>query len=225
MQVLLITGTDTDVGKTVLTASLTAYWLKYISASSLGLIKLMQAGVGDLELYQQLFPSLEIVVPLSFDTPVAPPIAAVKEGKKVELQPVWQALYSLQQKRDFVLAEALGGLGSPVTEELTVADIARDWHLPIVLVVPVKLGAISQAVANIALARQSNLTVQGIVLSCTTPESEGKLSDWAPIELIQALTNVPVLGVIPHLSDLTDLDKLARIASDLELEKLMPVSC
>lgn len=225
MQALLITGTDTDAGKTVLTSSLIAYWLKYRSVSGLGVMKLMQTGVGDLELYQQLFPFLEIIVPLSFTTPVAPPIAAAKEGKKVELEPVWQALYSLQKKRDFVLVEALGGLGSPITEELTVADLARDWHLPVVIVVPVKLGAISAAVANVALARQSNLTIKGIVLSCISPESEAKLSDLAPNDLIQALTNVPVLGVIPYLSNLSDLDKLARIASDLELEKLMPVSC
>jgi len=63
-----------------------------------------------------------------------------------------------------VLVEALGG--SPVSEEFTVADLA-EWR-PTVLVVPVKLGAIAQAVANVALARPSRVHLKGIVLNCPT---------------------------------------------------------
>ena len=221
MKALLIAGTDTDVGKTILTTALAAYWQTYRS-KSLGLMKLIQTGVGDRETYTQLFegnPAIEIRVPLQFDAPVAPPIAAAKENRTVDLAIVWQTFKALQP---WVLVEALGGLGSPITDELTVADLARDWRLKTVLVVPVKLGAISAAVANVALARQAGVDLQGIVLSCTQPHSESKLADWTPIELIQSLTNVPVLGILPYLSDRTDLDKLAQIASGLDLEVLLP---
>jgi len=88
-------------------------------------------------------------------------------------------------------------------------------------VLPVKLGAIAQAVANVALARSCSLHLKGIVLNCVQPCSEEKMADWAPINLIQSLTNVPVLGVLPHLADPTDLFKLAQVASDLELERLI----
>jgi dethiobiotin synthetase len=221
MKALLITGTDTDTGKTILTISLVAYWQAFLKNKSLGLMKLLQTGIGDRELYDRLFAenhAIEIVTPLCFQTPVAPPIAAAKEGKEIDLKLVWQALTLLQQKHEFVLVEALGGLGSPVTEELTVADLARDWRLPILLVVPVKLGAIGQAVANIALARQNDLEVKGIVLNCTQPESEANLDNWAAIELIQSLTKVPVVGVIPYLAEPTNLEKLARVAANLDLE-------
>ncbi|MGK7874956.1 MAG: dethiobiotin synthase [Xenococcaceae cyanobacterium] len=224
MNALLITGTDTDVGKTILTTSLAAYWQTYCSLKSLGLMKLIQTGVGDRELYHELFDlnqSLEISSPLCFQTPVAPPIAAEREGREVELDRVWQALSSLQQHRDFVLVEALGGLGSPVSNELTVADLAGDWRLRTVLVVPVKLGAIAQAVANVSLAYHSRVNLKGIVLSCVQPESEQKLADWAPIDLIQSLTNIPVLGILPHLNNPTDIGKLAQIASNLDLEQLI----
>lgn len=223
MKSLLIAGTDTDVGKTVLTTSLVAYWQTYSSSTSLGLMKLIQTGVGDRELYDQLFgshPSLEIITPLCFQTPVAPPIAAEREGTVIELGRVWQAFCSLQQQQDFVLVEALGGLGSPVTHELTVADLAAEWRLSTVLVVPVKLGAIAQAVANVALASQCQVHLQGIILSCVQSLSEQQLADWTPIELIQSLTNVPVLGIIPHLADPTDLEKLTQVASNLDLERL-----
>jgi len=76
-----------------------------------------------------------------------------------------------------VLVEALGGLGSPVSEEFTVADLA-EWRLPTVLVVPVKLGAIAQAVANVALARPSRVHLKGIVLNCVQLVHSKKLPTW-----------------------------------------------
>jgi len=62
-----------------------------------------------------------------------------------------------------------------------------------------KLGAIAQAVANVALARLSRVHLKGIVLNCVQPRSEQEIADWAPVELIQSLTNTPVLGCLPHL--------------------------
>jgi dethiobiotin synthetase len=117
--------------------------------------------------------------------------------------------------------EALGGLGSPVTYELTVADLARDWGLPTVLVVPVRLGAIAQAVANVALARQSGVKLKGIVLNCTQPRSDQEIADLTPVDLIQSLTNTPVFGIIPHLTDATDLAKLTQVASQLDIERIL----
>jgi dethiobiotin synthetase len=224
---LLITGTDTDAGKTVLTSALVAYWQKYRRSQSLGLMKPLQTGIGDRELYLQLFQSLgqteEELNPVHFEAPLAPPLAAEKEGKRIKMKQVWQAFEALSQKRDFVLVEALGGLGSPVTRETTVADWAWDWRLPTVLVVPVRLGAIAQAVANVALAKQTKVHLKGIVLNCVQPRSDQEIEDWAPADFIQSLTEIPVLGVIPYLSNPRDLEKLAAVASDLDLERIMPM--
>lgn len=226
MNTLLITGTDTETGKTVLTTALAAYWQKYYPSRRLGMMKPIQAGMGDRELYTQLFSldqSLESITPLYFQAPLAPPLAAEREGREVELGLVWQAFDALRRQRDWLLVEALGGLGTPVTYEITVADLAGDWRLPTVLVVPVKLGAIAQAVANVALARQSGVHLKGIVLNCVQPRSDQEIADWAPVDLIQSLTNTPVLGCLPYLADLSDLSKLAQVASDLDIERLLPL--
>ncbi|NEP12144.1 MAG: ATP-dependent dethiobiotin synthetase BioD [Symploca sp. SIO2C1] len=222
MNVLLITGTNTETGKTVLTSALGAYWQTYRQSESLGILKLIQTGIGDRELYQKLFnlnQSPEEIAPLQFQTPVAPPVAAEREGRSIELKLVWEKFNTLRQQRQLVIVEALGGLGSPVTHELIVADIARDWGLPVVLVVPVQLGAIAQAVANVALARSSGVHLKGMILNCVSPCSEQQIADWAPIKLIESFTNVPVLGTIPHLNDPTDISQLAQVASDLDLER------
>lgn len=218
---LLIAGTDTGVGKTVLTCAIAAYYQTY--HSPIGVMKLMQSGEGDRELYSQfdLDQTLDEIAPLYFQAPLAPPIAAAREGKTIDLGKVWQAFQALQSRRDFVLVEALGGLGSPVTDELTVADIARDWRLPTVLVVPVRLGAIAQTVANVALARQCKVDLRGIILNCVELDLEKAIADFAPIDLIQTLTHVPVLGILPHLSDPTDKSKLTQVASNLEIERLI----
>lgn len=230
MTTLLIAGTDTDVGKTFVTIALAAYWQRYQSdkynanKSILTLFKLMQTGTGDEELYNRLFAnekSMEIVVPLRFSAPVAPPIAAAKEGKIIELGKIWQGLISSQEKSDLVLLESLGGLGSPVTEELIVGNIAADWRLPTLLVVPVRLGAISGAVANVALARSLKINLKGIVLNCCQPGAEESIEDLTPIDLIQSLTQVPIIGILPYISDLKDTQKIAQIASNWDLELIL----
>lgn len=222
---LLIAGTDTDAGKTVLTCAIAAYWQRYLSHLPLGMMKPLQSGQGDRELYLRLFDlnqSPEEMTPLYFQAPLAPPIAADREGLSVDLSRVWPVFARLQQRSSFVLVEGLGGLGSPISHELIVADLARDWQLPTVLVVPVRLGAIAAAVANVALARQTGVRLMGIVLNCVQPRSDSEITDWTPIDLIESLTQIPVLGILPFLEDPTDLEKLAVVASNLDLERLLP---
>jgi len=224
MNALLIAGTDTDTGKTVLTSALMAYWRTFQPDRSLGLMKLMQTGTGDRELYAELFGlSPDITTPLHFQAPLAPPIAAQQEGRQVDLERVWTHFEQMHQRYDWVLVEALGGLGSPVDGQTTVADLAWDWHLPTVLVVPVRLGAIAQAVANVALARQAKVNLRGIVLNCLSPEAEAAIAHLAPPKLIRSLTQMPVLGTLPYLENPKDLEKLAHAAAHLQLESLIPV--
>jgi dethiobiotin synthetase len=224
LNAILITGTDTDAGKTVLTTALAAYWKQYGRFDRLGILKPAQSGIGDAEVYSRLFHlDAAQVAPLRFQAPLAPPIAAELEGKRVDLDKAWQAFEALRQQKDFVLVEGLGGLGSPITYETTVADLAWDWRLPVVLVVPVKLGAIGQAVANVALARQCRVHLKGIVLNCCQSCPEEEIRHWAPAPLIQSLTGVPVLGLIPYLPDPSNLDQLAAVAANLELERLIPL--
>jgi dethiobiotin synthetase len=225
LNALLIAGTDTDAGKTVLTTALAAYWRRYCPSRPLGILKPVQSGVGDREHYSRLFAlRQEEVTPLYFQAPLAPPLAADRENRRIEMEKAWQAFESLRQQREFVLVESLGGLGSPVTHETTVADLAWDWRLPAVLVVPVKLGAIGQSVANVALARMSRVHLKGIVLNCAQACTPQQIDDWAPASLIASLTGIPVLGLLPHLTDPTDLNRLAQVAAELDLERLLPLA-
>ena len=225
LNALLVAGTDTEVGKTVVTSALLAYWQRYRSAQAPAVLKPFQAGVGDRELYQRLFfpqANLETITPQYFEAPLAPPLAAALEGRSVDLTVAWQALETSTRQHPWVLVEGLGGLGSPVTYELTVADLAAAWHLPVVLVVPVKLGAIAQTVANVALARQSGVELRGIVLNCPQPLTADDIERWAPASLIASLAQTPVLGTLPYLPNPESAEALAAAAAALEIDALTP---
>lgn len=234
MNALLIAGTDSGVGKTVVISALAAYWQRYCT-TRLGILKPVQGGAGyqptiypqaERDLYGQLFSldqSPEAINPLFFAAAAAPPIAAEQENRRIELDLLWRSFERLTQERSLVLVEGWGGLGSPMTYESTVADLAWDWHIPVILVVPVAAGTIAQTVSNVALAQQTRVNLKGIILNCVQPCHTQEQLDWANIGLIQSLTNKPVLGSIPHLPDPTDLNKLAQVASNLDLERFMPL--
>jgi dethiobiotin synthetase len=226
MNTLLIAGTDTDAGKTVLTSALAAYWLKHFPDRPLAMLKPLQTGTGDREHYQRLFDlnqTLEELNPIHFDAPLAPPLAADLAGQPIRLEQAWQTFEQLRQRSAFLLVEALGGMGSPITHELIVADLAREWRLPTILVVPVRLGAIGQAIANVALARQAKVDLRGIVLSCPQPLSPEQIEQWASPEMIASFTRIPVLGQLPYLSDPTDRAALSQAAANLDLEAILPL--
>lgn len=219
----LIVGTDTNVGKTILSLSLMAYWQKYRQFSDISVFKLMQTGEGDREIYSQLFPekgTKETFTPLHFKTPVAPPIASDLEGKPIELEIIWNALREKQKQFPYLIVEALGGMGTPVTHELTVADIAGAWQLPTILVVPVRLGAISQAVTSVALARHCRVPLEGIILSCAEAGSDEWVDRLTPPDLLQSFTHLPILGILPHCPDIYNLSQLAENARHLDMERL-----
>jgi dethiobiotin synthetase len=231
LNTLLIAGTDTKVGKTVVVMALLAYWQRYCAARPLGVMKPVECRreddgtERDCEKLSRLFnldQALTEITPISLRTACLPPLAVPPADAQINLEDIWQRLQQLQQQKDLVLLEAWGGLGTPLTYETTVADLAWDWHLPTVLVVPVQPGSVAQAVANVALAQQAKVRLKGIILNSNQPYPRQDREEWAPVDLIQSLTRKPVLGHMPFLEDPTDVSKLVQIAAEWQLERFLP---
>ncbi|MBF2097016.1 MAG: ATP-dependent dethiobiotin synthetase BioD [Gloeomargaritaceae cyanobacterium C42_A2020_066] len=222
---LLVAATDTECGKTVATLALAAYWQTQRPAATLGVMKLVQAGPGDRETYRQVLRLNQTDRewnPLYFEAPLAPPLAAALEGRVPDLALAWQSFQGLCARCDWILVEAAGGLGTPIDWAWTFADLAHHWRLPVVLVVPVQLGCIAQTVANVALARQYDLNLRGILLNCRHPRTAAEIDQWAPHALIQSLTQAPILGLLPYLEYPLDPSALAAAAAGLDWELLLP---
>ncbi|WP_448380641.1 dethiobiotin synthase [Gloeomargarita sp.] len=215
-QCLFISASDTEVGKTVVTAALA------LCLGDVAVMKLVQAGSGDREYYQRVLPPQAIPAelnPLSFAAPLAPPLAAQREGRTVDLAVAWQQLTQLRQRVPRVLVEGAGGLGSPVTWEWTTATLCAQWRLPTVVVIPVRLGAIGQAVAQVALARQMGVPLRGLILNEREPLTPAQRQDWAPAAWIEQLTGVPVLAQFPYVADIFDPACLQQAAYAAELDR------
>lgn len=142
----------------------------------------------------------------------------VADNGWLNLAQTWQQL--TQFTEEMVLMELPGSLGTPLTPEVTVADIAWDWRLPVVLVAPVTAGLVGQLVAHVALARQARVHLKGIVINPV----EAQPTSQSAIALIEGLTQIPVLGQLPHLPDPNDSAALAAAAAALDLERLFPLS-
>ncbi|MCS6959281.1 MAG: dethiobiotin synthase [Pseudanabaenaceae cyanobacterium SKYGB_i_bin29] len=219
MPSLLITGSDTSVGKTIVTTLLASYLLDRYP-QQVALYKPVQSGRGDWEYYAEQIAKhqpREEICAQKFALPLAIPLAAEREGKQVDWQLLWQGYQRLVQKYQIVLVEGAGGIGSPVTWEWTVADMAREWQLPTVIVVPVKLGSMTQSIAACALAREAKVDVRGIIFNCVQPYTEEEIYDFVAPDRLPLLTRVPILGFVPALETRPTPGELKQIVANLDL--------
>jgi len=174
---LFITGTDTAVGKTYVTA-LVAHWLVE-AGHRVGVYKPVASGctAGEFGLIcddaQTIWRAagspgeLARVCPQMFAAPLAPHLAAAREGKQIDARLLRDGLSYWLDRSDIVLVEGAGGLMSPVGEDEYVADLALDFGFPLVVVAPNVLGAINQVLQTLIVAAtfRDGLDVAGIVLN------------------------------------------------------------
>jgi dethiobiotin synthetase len=188
---LFITGTGTAIGKTFV-ATRIAQWL-VASGRRVGVYKPVASGCrsagsgrrrdGSDEPPLEDADALWIaagkpgqrnkVCPQRFAAPVAPHLAARTEGKRVDARKLRSGIQYWQRRSDIVLVEGAGGLMSPVSDEDYVADVARDFGYPLVIVAPNVLGVINQTLQTLIVAAtfREGLNVAGIVLNDCRPPS------------------------------------------------------
>jgi dethiobiotin synthetase len=222
-----VTGTDTGVGKTLVACAL----VRALRARGLdaGAMKPVETGVGEGGPLDALalrdaaggVDPLEDVCPQRFPLPAAPTVGAEAEGRRVDLDAVRQAFARLSARRDLVVVEGAGGLLVPAAKAATMADLAREMRLPVVVVARAALGTVNHTRLTLEAARARGLAVAGVVVS----HGRGPLSaaDEANLgELRRELADL-LVGEIPTLArgaapapDAIDalLDRLA--ASDLD---------
>jgi dethiobiotin synthetase len=202
-----ITGTDTGIGKTTVTCALAAALAE--RGNRVGVMKPVETGcevdsLGNfvaadavrLKYFSRCAEPLDRVCPVRLRDPLAPSIAARREGMRIDLEALRDELQSMASNHDVTLVEGAGGLLVPVSDGVTFADVARDWGLPLVVVVGNRLGALNHAQLTMRCARQENLSVVGYVVNSLTEQL-----DVAAQTNIDCLTELigPSLGVFPWI--------------------------
>jgi dethiobiotin synthetase len=225
---LFITGTDTEVGKTVITAQIAS--ALHAAGKKVGVYKPVASGCsrqGDrlvaddaLAIWEAAGQpgSLHDVCPQCFEAPLAPPLAAEKQGEKVDPVLLRHGIRSWQQSSDVVLVEGSGGLLSPVSEEDFVADLALEFGYPLLIVVPNQLGAVNQALQTLVTATtfREGLSVAGLILNQRIPGGQD-LSTSSNSRLLQQHAIPPLLAELPFQGTLpSSIDWMALARQPME---------
>jgi len=203
---LFITGTDTGVGKTIVTAAL-AMILREAGAD-VGVMKPVATGCvrrreglvsEDAELLAKAADvpePLTEISPIRLAEPLAPTVAAARARLTLDLAPMWAAWRRLRSAHDIMLVEGIGGLLCPVTPKESVADLAKVFGLPLLVVARPVLGTINHTVLTVEAARARGLRVAGIVINRYHHDSVDLAETTNPDE-VQRVTGVDVLGLVP----------------------------
>lgn len=202
---LFVTGTDTNVGKTVVACALARGWRA--RGHRVAVMKPVETGVaGTPEDATKLRAAaddpaaLDDVCPWRFAAPLAPSVAARAAG----MPPVdVEALVALARKRaaaaDRLLVEGAGGLLVPIVGRVTWAEVAARLGLPLLIVAANRLGTINHTALTARVAAAAGLDVRGFVLSHPLPTRDDSVAGNA--DAIADLTGLRCLGVVPWMSD------------------------
>lgn len=178
-QAFFVTGTDTDVGKTYIAAALVRHFVQQgyqtvgMKPVAAGCDKvsgeLRNADVSALVAASNVQALLEDVNPYAFEPAIAPHIAAEQVGIKVSLTKIKQAFDALQAQADVVVVEGAGGFRVPVNRQETMADLAVQLNLPVIMVVGIRLGCINHALMTAGSIRAAGLNLVGWVANRIDP--------------------------------------------------------
>ncbi|MCH2172585.1 dethiobiotin synthase [Myxococcota bacterium] len=200
---VFVTGTDTGVGKTLVACTLARSLRE--RGLRVGVMKPVETGVGDAGPLDALAlreaagvdDPLERICPARFAQPSAPPVAARAEGRDVDLQAIRQAFTELRQRHEYLIVEGAGGLLVRVAGEVSMADLAQEFELPLLVVARGALGTFNHTHLTLEAARTRELPVAGVVVS----QVDGALSsaDADNLGALRESLGARWLGEIPPL--------------------------
>ena len=174
-----VTGTDTDVGKTLVCCAL-LYGFAALGKSVVGM-KPVAAGairsaegwlnddVARLRAAANVQAPLSLINPYGFEPPVAPHLAARQAGVEIDFEVVARAYGELAARSEIVIVEGIGGFCVPLNFDQDSADLAVRLALPVILVVGLRLGCLNHALLTTQAIRARGLTLAGWVANRIDP--------------------------------------------------------
>ncbi|MEO3866057.1 dethiobiotin synthase [Rheinheimera fenheensis] len=219
---LFITATDTDAGKSYISAML-LQGCKALNVTAIG-VKPIAAGAdaqgfnGDALLLQQrsgIALPYEVVNPICYQAPVAPHLAAVNEQKPIDEVVLTKALQHWQSlKAEELLIEGAGGWLLPLSAKRYLADWVAEQQLPVLLVVGMKLGCLNHAMLTVREIERSGCKLVGWVANCIDPDM---LLLQQNIADLRQRISAPCLAVVPYAAE---PERYQQLAQDMAIRLL-----
>jgi dethiobiotin synthetase len=209
-QTLFITGTDTSVGKTVLTALLTSF-LRERGVHAAALKPICSGGRADARaLHAALAGALTLneINPWHFRVPVAPSLAARRENKTLKLSQVLAHIRKLQRRFDVLLVEGAGGLLSPLGENFNSRDLISALRAMPIIVAPNKLGVVNHILLTLeALPKSIRPKAEIVLMSPPKPDD----ATGSNVKLLGQFVSPEKIRRLPWLDETVDSSAALKI--------------
>ena len=204
---IFITGTDTEVGKTVVAAGLAcAIKQRGIDAGVMKPVATGAAAGKDGALAEDARflagavnsnDNPDIINPITLKLPLSPLAASRLENVEINLSKIKDAYLKLCDKHDFVVVEGIGGILVPILEDYFVTDMIIELGLPVIVVARPSLGTINHTLLTFSAAKQNGIDVRGFIINGFDEQKAGNAERTNP-ELLMELSGIPLLGVLPY---------------------------
>lgn len=209
---LFITGTDTDVGKTYVTALLVKTLRKagfdvgYYKAAISGAPTVAESDAGFVNRFAGINEPEDMILSYLYQNAVSPHLAARIEGNPVEKEVILKAWERVTKAYPYVTMEGSGGIMCPIRHDekavYYLEDIIQWLHLPVLVVANAGLGTINHAVTTCEYIKNRDIPVKGIFLN----HWKGGIMEEDNVKMIEEITGVKVLAKIRDGDSLLDID-------------------
>ncbi len=207
MKSVFITGTDTEVGKTVVTGLLARYFLD--KGESVITQKWVQSGSPkfsiDIANHLKIIGKkkscikneLSDVCPYVFKLPASPHLASLRESKTININKIKKSFRALKKKFDWVIVEGIGGALVPLSSKKLVIDIVKELKLPTIVIVGNRLGAINHTLLTIEALRSRGLKIIGLIFNDLSEATNRIVLEDNP-KIVEYISKETILGILPY---------------------------
>jgi dethiobiotin synthetase len=224
---IFVTGTDTGVGKTVVGAALARFLTE--RGLNVGVMKPAESGVSDpsrlgadgslLQWAANSSDTIEEISPYRLHAPLAPAQAAKKDGCFIDFAALIATAQCLEKRHDFLIIEGAGGLMTPLSGGLLMADLAKGIGLPLLVVTTPRLGTLNQTLLTIFAAQQMEIPLAGYLIN-RMPTHPDEAAETAP-HTLASLASADILGVLPEVNG-TEQEKVITLSATLKTLPSLP---
>jgi dethiobiotin synthetase len=232
MHGIFVTGTSTGVGKTIIAAGLA--WAMRKRKIDVGVMKPFATAN---RVFSRKYRSQDTAIlasasrvndadselnPFFYPIAASPLVASeLKHEPPINIEKALQTLQNLGMKHDFLIAEGIGGILVPLTENESVASFAKRAELPLVIVSTSSLGTLNHTLLTIMACKEFGLNIMGIILN--KMPRKPNMVERKTAEVIERLTDIKVLAVLPISKDVNYATIGELLENEIDLDKLLPM--
>jgi len=226
MTSLFVTGTDTDVGKTCVTAGIVSYLSKM--KINIGVMKPFASGykatadsVSDdvkiLMKYSGVSDPVDIINPYFFEIPTSPYDACKQLNFEIDISKVVDSYKQLTSIHDVVIVEGIGGIMTPISKNYFVSDLISDLQMNTIVVTGSKVGTVNHLMLTYQHVKEKKIPLNGFVINQNVSDGY-ELSNLK--QQIIDLTGQTVYGTIPYQKSFNIESYVENFSSLIDISSL-----